>query len=194
MVVDRFSKMAQFIPLLKLSSAKETAELVLKQWSACMVSQEMWSLITQFTFTFWHEVCSLIRATVSLSLGYHPQSNGQTERTRRKKQLCSVCDLQSSLILSSTTSIGFSNLTSSAPGFSPSQCAYEWQPPLFPAQDRQVFCPSVHRSIGIIRCRHAWTQAQGVLLCSAQCYTTSANRHSSKAPKYQVGQKVWLST
>lgn len=30
MVVDRFSKMAQFIPLPKLSSAKETAELVLK--------------------------------------------------------------------------------------------------------------------------------------------------------------------
>ena len=33
----------------------------------------------QFTSMFWKEFCSLVGASVSLSSGFHPQSNGQTE-------------------------------------------------------------------------------------------------------------------
>ena len=34
----------------------------------------------QFTSIFWREFCRLVGASVSLSSGFHPQSNGQTER------------------------------------------------------------------------------------------------------------------
>ncbi|KAK0154388.1 hypothetical protein N1851_003542 [Merluccius polli] len=44
------------------------------------------------------------------------------------------------------------------------------------------------------RCRRTWTQARASLLRSRGRYTTTANRHRSEAPTYQVGQKVWLST
>ncbi len=34
----------------------------------------------QFVSKFWREFCKLLGATVSLSSGFHPQTNGQTER------------------------------------------------------------------------------------------------------------------
>ena len=38
----------------------------------------------QFVSRFWKEFCKLIRATVSLTSGYHPESNGQTERLNQE--------------------------------------------------------------------------------------------------------------
>ncbi len=84
------------------------------------------------------------------------------------------------------------SLTSSATGLSPFQCAYGYQPPLFPAQEREVSCPSVQAFVR--RCRRAWVQARSSLLRSVSRYTASANRRRSTAPDYKVGQKVWLST
>ncbi|XP_055486775.1 uncharacterized protein LOC129694070 [Leucoraja erinacea] len=83
-------------------------------------------------------------------------------------------------------------LTSSATGFSPFQCAYGFQPPLFPALEKEVSCPSVQAFIR--RCRRTWTQARAALLRSMDRYATAANRHRTQAPIYLAGQKVWLST
>ena len=83
-------------------------------------------------------------------------------------------------------------LISSATGLSPFQCAYGFQPPLFSALEKEVTCPSVQAFIR--RCRKTWRQARTTLLQSAKRYATSANRRRTKAPVYQVGQRVWLST
>ncbi len=37
----------------------------------------------QFVSKFWREFCHLLGATLSLSSGFHPQSNGQTERANQ---------------------------------------------------------------------------------------------------------------
>lgn len=37
----------------------------------------------QFVSKFWREFCRLLGASVSLSSGFHPQSNGQTERANQ---------------------------------------------------------------------------------------------------------------
>ncbi|TWW68257.1 hypothetical protein D4764_19G0000550 [Takifugu flavidus] len=60
------------------------------------------------------------------------------------------------------------------------------------ASVRQPSCPSVKAFIH--RCSQTWTQATAALLQAADRYSTAANRRHSQAPKYQVGQKVWLST
>ena len=79
-IVDRFSKMAHFVSLLKFPSAKETALLLLKhvfrlhRIPVDVVSDKG----PQFSSVFWREFCRLLGATASLSSGYHPQSNGQT--------------------------------------------------------------------------------------------------------------------
>ena len=84
-VVDRFSKAAHFIPLPKLPSAKETAVTVIDHvfrlhgLPVDVVSDRG----SQFVSKFWKEFCKLLGATVSLSSGYHPQSNGQSERANQ---------------------------------------------------------------------------------------------------------------
>ncbi len=81
-VVDRFSKAAHFIPLPKLPSARETAVAVIDHVFRIhgLPTDVVSDRGPQFVSKFWSEFCRLLGATVSLSSGYHPQSNGQTER------------------------------------------------------------------------------------------------------------------
>ena len=80
-VVDRFSKAAHFIPLPKLPSALETANLLvihvfrLHGIPVDIVSDRG----PQFSARTWKAFCQALGASASLSSGYHPQTNGQTE-------------------------------------------------------------------------------------------------------------------
>uniref|UniRef100_A0A3P8R7J1 Gypsy retrotransposon integrase-like protein 1 n=1 Tax=Astatotilapia calliptera TaxID=8154 RepID=A0A3P8R7J1_ASTCA len=81
-VVDRFSKAAHFVPLAKLPSAAETAQaLVTEVFRLHGIPLDIVSdRGPQFTSQVWRTFCSILGAKVSLSSGFHPQSNGQTER------------------------------------------------------------------------------------------------------------------
>uniref|UniRef100_A0A8C1BTA6 Gypsy retrotransposon integrase-like protein 1 n=1 Tax=Cyprinus carpio carpio TaxID=630221 RepID=A0A8C1BTA6_CYPCA len=81
-IVDRFSKFCRLIPLQGLPTALETAELLFN-WvfhhfglPEDIVSDRG----PQFISRVWKAFFSLLSVTVSLSSGYHPQSNGQMER------------------------------------------------------------------------------------------------------------------
>uniref|UniRef100_A0A8K9UV21 Gypsy retrotransposon integrase-like protein 1 n=1 Tax=Oncorhynchus mykiss TaxID=8022 RepID=A0A8K9UV21_ONCMY len=73
-VVDRFSKAAHFIPLAKLPSAKETAQIIIENVFRIhgLPSDVVSDRGPQFTSQFWREFCRLIGASVSLSSGFHP--------------------------------------------------------------------------------------------------------------------------
>ena len=107
--MDRFSKLAHFVPLPKLPSVKETAQLVLLHvfrlhgLPVDVVSD--WG--PQFTSVFWKEFCALLGATVSLSSGFHPQSNGQTERMNQEMETALCCMVfTKSLVLGQATPVG----------------------------------------------------------------------------------------
>ena len=197
-VVDRFSKLAHFVPLPKLPSAKETAELVLQHVFRIhgLPVDAVSDRGPQFTSIFWREFCSLVGATVSLSSGFHPQSNGQTERKNQEMETALRCMVSKNPASWSQQLLWVeyvhNTLTSSATGLSPFQCAYRFQPPLFPTQEKEASCPSAQAFIR--RCRRTWDQARTALLRSADRYSASANRHRTRAPTYQVGQSVWLSS
>ena len=82
-VVDRISKMVHFIPLSKLPSAKETAELVLQNIFRLhgLPTDIVSDRGPQFTSIFLGEFCSLVGASFSLASGFHPQSNGQDRKS-----------------------------------------------------------------------------------------------------------------
>jgi len=179
-IVDRFSKMVHFVPLPKLPSARETAEAVLFHvlrlhgFPRDVVSDRG----PQFTSQFWKAFCSLIGATVSLSSGYHPQSNGQTERLNQELETCLRCLVSQNPATWSTHLIwveyAHNTLPSSATGLSPFQCAYGYQPPLFPDLEREVSVPSAHALIR--RCHRTWSRARQVLLQSSARYKRMADR------------------
>lgn len=85
--------MAHFIPLVKLPSAKETAEVMMTHVFRIhgLPSDIDSDRGPQFFSGFWKEFCQLLSATVSMSSGYHPQSNGQTERVNQELEMCLRC-------------------------------------------------------------------------------------------------------
>jgi len=81
-IVDRFSKACHLIPLRGLPTAMETAELMFNHvFRYYGIPEDIVSdRGPQFISRVWKAFLSLQGVTVSLSSGYHPQSNGQTER------------------------------------------------------------------------------------------------------------------
>ena len=84
-VVDRFSKMAHFIPTVKTLNGIGCARLLVDNCFKYhgiprrMVSDKD----IRFTSEFWHTVNKLFGTSVLFSTTNHPQTDGQTERTNR---------------------------------------------------------------------------------------------------------------
>lgn len=197
-VVDRFSKMVRFIPLPKLPSAKETAEVLLVQ--VCRVFGFSRSIMSdrgpQFVAQFWREFCQLMGATFNLSSGHHPQTNGQTERFNQELEKGLRC-LTSHNPASWSRAVmwveyAHNTLPGSSSGLSPFQCVFGYQPPLFPSLEREVSVPSAHHLIR--RCHGTWVMARRNLLKASRAHKKFAGRKRRPAPAYSVGQRVWLST
>ncbi len=197
-VVDRFSKAARFIPLPKLPAAKETALAVFR--SRFRVHGLPTDIVSdrgpQFVSQFWREFCRQIRATVSLSSGFHPQTNGQAERVnqilRRLLRTLAAHNPSSWCEQLGWAEYAYNSLPSSSTGISPFHCCLGYQLPLFSAQDSEISVPSVQALIKC--CQPTWKRVRRTLCKTRELVCRAANRHRSKAPRYVCGQRVWLST
>lgn len=197
-VVDRFSKSAHFIPLTKLPSAKETAQIMIDNVFKFhgLPTDVVSDRGPQFASQFWREFCRLIGATASLSSGFHPQTNGQAERANQivARMLRSLAFRNPSSWAEqlSWAEYAHNSLPSSASGISPFQCCLGYQPPLFSSQETDSYCPSVQTFIS--RCKRTWKRVRSALCRSKRRMCVAANRSRVKSPRYVAGQKVWLST
>ncbi len=79
-VVDRFFKACKLIPLKGLPTSLETAEALFHQVFRNFGLPE--DIVSdrgpQFISRVWKSFFKLLGVTISLSSGYHPQTNGQT--------------------------------------------------------------------------------------------------------------------
>uniref|UniRef100_A0A803J5H9 Gypsy retrotransposon integrase-like protein 1 n=1 Tax=Xenopus tropicalis TaxID=8364 RepID=A0A803J5H9_XENTR len=124
-VVDRFSKMSHFIPLPALPSAKSLAERFLSD--IFRLHGAPLNIVSdrgvQFVSRFWRAFCSLMGTELSFSSAYHPQTNGQTERTNQSLEQYLRCYVSSNQSLWADflpwAEFAFNNSTHSSTGESP---------------------------------------------------------------------------
>ena len=135
-------------------------------------------------------------ATVSLSSGYHLQSNGQTEQLNQELETGLRCLVSRNPATWSKHFIwveyAHNTLPCSFSELSPFQCAYGYQPPLFPELETEVRVPSAQALIR--RSRRVWSRVRQMLLRSSGRSKRMADRQRIPAPSYRPGQRVWLST
>ncbi|KAI4890447.1 hypothetical protein NFI96_003606 [Prochilodus magdalenae] len=196
-LVDRFSKACKLVALPGLPSAKRTAELLMQHVVRVhgMPSDLVSDRGPQFTSRYWKAFCELMGASVSLSSGFHPQSNGQTERVNQdlgQTLRCLVADTPSSWARHLPwAEYAHNTLWHSSLGMSPFECQFGYPPPIFPEQERTVGVATAEQYVR--RCRQAWRKARAALVTASGAHKRAADRKRQGAPTYRRGQRVWLS-
>lgn len=197
-IVDRFSKFCRLLPLPGLPTAMQTAELLFNHvFRYYGIPEDIVSdRGPQFISRVWKAFFSLLGVTISLTSGYHPQSNGQTERKIQEigRFLRTFChDRQNSW----NQFLGWAeyaqnSLRQGSTGLTPFQCVLGFQPPLFPWSGDPSDVPAVdhwfRESEGV------WDSAHHHLQRAVRRQRITADVHRSPTPTYTPGQKVWLST
>ncbi|KAL0204378.1 hypothetical protein M9458_002396, partial [Cirrhinus mrigala] len=197
-VIDRFSKACRVIPLVKLPTAWETAEVMMNQvFRFFGIPDDIVSdRGPQFTSRVWQAFCKHLNINVSLTSGYHPQSNGQVERLNQEltRFLRTYChqnqqDWSQYVIWAEYAQ---NSLRKPATGLTPFQCILGYQPPLFPWSGEPTNLPAVDHWLR--RSEKTWNKAHVHLRRAVRRTTEQADRHRRPNPVYQPGQWAWLST
>ncbi len=197
-VIDRFSKACKLIPLRGLPTALETAEalfqLVFRNFG---IPEDIVSdRGPQFTSRVWHAFFRLLGVTVSLSSGYHPQSNGQTERKIQEigRYLRAYChehqDTWSQYL--PWAEYAQNSLRQETTGLTPFQCILGYQPPLFPWTGEPSEVPAV--DYWFRESERVWDSAHIRLQQAVRRHKINADVRRTTAPMYRPGDQVWLST
>ncbi|KAK3511404.1 hypothetical protein QTP70_007228 [Hemibagrus guttatus] len=198
MVVDRFSKSCRLLPLKGPPTALETAELIFNHVFRYFGIPE--DIVSdrgpQFVSRVWRVFLTRLGVAVSLSSGYHPQTNGQTERKIQEisRYLHTFCHSHQN---SWSQYLGWAeyaqnSLRQPSTGLTPFKCVLGYQPPLFPWSGEPSNVPAVDH--WFCESERVWDSAHHQLQRALHRHRRTANLWRFDTPAFRPGQKVWLST
>ncbi len=196
--VDHFSKACKLIPLRGLPAALETAEHLFQQvFRNFGVPEDIVSdRGPQFISHVWKAFFRLLGVTVSLSSGYHPQTNGQTERKIQElgRYLRAYCqeDQHSWSRFLPWAEYAQNSLRQNTTGLTPFQCILGYQPPLFPWTGEPSEVPAVDHWFRASE--RVWDSAHIHLQRAVRRHKDFADVQRAPTPLYHPGDRVWLST
>ncbi|KAK3513472.1 hypothetical protein QTP70_015467, partial [Hemibagrus guttatus] len=197
-IVDRFSKACRLLPLKGPPTAMEAAELLFnKVFRYFGIPEDIVSdRGPQFVSRVWRAFFTRLGVAVNLSSGYHPQTNGQTERkiqeiSRYLRTFCHGHQDSWSQYLG-WAEYAQNSLCQPSTGLTPFQCVLGYQPPLFPWLGESSDILAVDHWFR--ESERVWGSAHHQLQRALHRRRLTADRRQSDAPAYRPGQKVWLST
>ncbi|KAK3546808.1 hypothetical protein QTP86_002917 [Hemibagrus guttatus] len=196
--VDRFSKACKLIPLKGLPTALEMAEALFSNVFRHFGIPEdnMSDRRPQFISRVWRGFFKLLGVSVSLSSGYHPQTNGQTERKiqeigRYLRAYCHNHQYDWSQYLP-WAEYAQNSLCQKSTKPTPFQCILGYQPPLFPWSAEPSEVPTIDHCFR--ENERVWESAHVHLQWAVRRQKVQADVFRRDAPLYHPGDKVWFST
>jgi len=202
-VVDRFSKMAHFIPTKDEVTTQKTGRLffthVFKHHG--LPKDIVSDRDPKFTSKFWRALWKIIGSELKMSTSFHPQTNGQTERVNLVIQQFLknyvAADQQDWVDHLELVEFCYNNLEHSATGSTPFQMVtgkspivpMTWAAHGQPPSDSSEEVPMVTQ-LDEER-RHLWEVAKANLEKAHKRYKDFANKFRQEV-KFQEGDEVWL--
>ena len=196
-VVDWFSKEVEFIPCIKSTSALDTTKLYL-----CHVWKHHGLPIgivsdrgPQFASQVMKDICKRLGIQPWLSTTYHPQMDRQIERINWDLQqyLCIFTSEKQNEWVSWLPLTQFSYNTKKQLSIekSPFEVTWSYQPKMA-FEQRATKAPAAEELTK--QMKETLEQTKENIEKAKTCIKRQADKHRSKAPDYEIGDKVWLST
>jgi transposase InsO family protein len=197
-VVDKLTKMVIAIPtntnLTAEGTARQFRDHVFKRFG---IPKKVTSdRGPQFVSNFMKEFYKMIGVEGNPSTAYHPQTNGQTERTNAEleKYLRQwVNDRQDDWAeWLAIAEFALNNRVVEATGVTPFQLNYGRHPNMNINPSKSSRSESA--SEFATRMKNAWEEARSALTIAAEQMKRQSDRHRRESPAHQEGDLVWLET
>ncbi|XP_015279897.1 PREDICTED: retrotransposon-like protein 1, partial [Gekko japonicus] len=197
-VVDLLTKMAHFVPCPKIPTGPETAQLYLHHIFRLhgAPAQIISDRGPQFSSRFWQALHQGLGTEVHLSSAYHPQTDGQTERTNATLEQYLRCyttyqqDNWYSLL--PLAEFAYNNAVHSSIQVTPFAANYGYNPRFFLPVEPPSDVPAADARIQELHALHELLREQ--LQHAKEAYKRAADRHRQEGTPLKVGDLIWLST
>ena len=201
-IVDRFSKMVLLAPCKLAINGKQAGILALNMLlpHAAVPKSIVSDRDVRFTGSCWSQMWAHIGARLDMSTAYHPQTDGQTERTNRTIQTLIRMyvtdrkgDWEDWLQMAAAA---YNSTVHESTGKSPAEMNYPGR-----SVDPLAWAMKGHKQAGdnevaakmLDSLRGVWNEARARLVVEREKQAKYADR-KRRAVKYEVGQMVYLST
>jgi hypothetical protein len=195
-IVDRFTKMAHFVPLKKPATAENLAKVFVREiWRLHGLPTDIVSdRDSRFTSEFWQSTLTLLGIRPRMSTSFHPQTDGQTEKVNQSIELYvrTFCNYEQDdwYDLLPLAEYAYNNSVTSGNGLSPFYANYGYHPRTNWPTEEVVRNPASEAYVHYVTnvhelCKNGLKKTQERM---AKYY----DQHHKEAPAYKIGDQVML--